>query len=178
MYDSRKSSLLIEEFKPEHFDRLEAQGTDTKWMWPASAMKLAKDAPGFAVIARASNRVVCCCGLVVPWPDRAIVWIALDHRAREHVIALHRWVSGVLSRVPMRRMEYVLAADDAESSFRWARMLGFQREGHMPYYYPDGRDGYTYVRISKAEASTAGRDSQQRVNKMKTLKGGAVPSIR
>jgi hypothetical protein len=141
-------SLMIEEFTPGHIDRLEAQGTDTGWLWPATPAQLAAG-PGFAVIARAGQKVVCCCGLIIPWPGRAMVWAILDQEARRHMVALHRWASHILDTVPMRRMELILAADDVEPVFRWVRMLGFSCEAHMESFYSASRDGWLYVKIQR-----------------------------
>lgn len=101
---------------------------------------------------RFRGRVVACAGLGIHWPGRAEAWafIAGD-LPRAAWPALHRTVARGLAeaapRLGLRRIEAACAMGWGPGA-RWLRMLGFELEGPLRAYGPDGRDFLRYARIA------------------------------
>jgi len=97
--------------------------------------------------ALADGQVIACVGLIQHWPGRRFVWAYLAHDAGRHMLRLTWQVRRWLRYHGAGRIE---AAIDPEfhASVRWARRLGFQREGTMRQYVP-GKDYDLYARIGR-----------------------------
>lgn len=93
--------------------------------------------------------VMCCCGVVSFWPGRGMIWSLISAKVNgRKLLELHRLITRHLrdSEQPAR-LEMVVDTDFA-AGHRWARMLGFKHEAHMPRWGLDGRDADQYVRFS------------------------------
>ena len=90
-------------------------------------------------------RPVACGGLFTQWDGRAIAWAFLT----SHVPMLEatRRAREVLDMAGVRRVECWVDVD-FKAGHRWAKLLGFEREGLMRSFCPDGRDNVLYARIT------------------------------
>ncbi|MFO1188511.1 MAG: GNAT family acetyltransferase [Alphaproteobacteria bacterium] len=95
--------------------------------------------------------VLVCAGLARRWPGRTVGWALLSHKIRPNrFLAVHRLIAAALDRAEMRdpgRIEVQIDPSHA-AALRWARLLGFEVEGRMCRYLPDGRDMILMARVS------------------------------
>ena len=90
--------------------------------------------------------VIAVAGVALAWPEREVAWSLLSECGPRRFLTVHRAVQAFLDNRRTRRIEMSVDADHA-SARRWARMLGFQEEGLMQAYTPDGRDAILYARV-------------------------------
>ena len=141
--------MNIQPFHPEHLSALLLQpaqaGMRPVLADPSYGESLAQAGPCYA--AMADGAVIACAGLIPQWPGRAVAWALVSSAAGPHFLGVHRAVKRALDVHPFRRIETGVVSDFDEGH-RWAKMLGFVREGQMRAYTPDGRncDLYALVR--------------------------------
>lgn len=134
-------------FSGEHLQRIDLQDAQRRFFASFDdAYVQALKGGGPAYTAEADGRVIACGGIMLQWPGRALVWSLLSRHAGRHFVALHRCVSKRLDEANVRRLEAVVDAT-FEPGHRWVRLLGFEREGLMRGYAPDGRDHVLYARV-------------------------------
>jgi RimJ/RimL family protein N-acetyltransferase len=103
---------------------------------------------GDAWTARVGSRIICCAGLVDLDDGRALVWAFLAADCGRYLTAITREVRAYLDEVPFRRIE-TLVRSDFKAGWRWAHLLGFQYEGTLRAFWPDGRDADLFARIKR-----------------------------
>lgn len=96
------------------------------------------------------GRVVCTAGAIPESPGRALVWALLAGRLP--MVAVHRAVLRWIEAQDIRRMETWVQVGHRAGE-RWAEMLGFEREGCMRAFLPDGADAWLYARVRWATRS-------------------------
>lgn len=140
--------MLIVPFQPEHLNRILLQPSQI-----ALQPELAKADYGPSLLAAgpcysavAGDEVIASAGFYPQWDGRAIVWALVSANAGRHFVKLHRAVLRSFEIHPFRRVETCVLAGFAEGC-RWAEMLGFEREGFMRAYAPDGSDFHLYARV-------------------------------
>lgn len=111
---------------------------------PGYGEMLAAAGPAFAGLA--DGAVVGCAGVVMLSAQRGHAWALLAAPAPVGFVPIHRAVAAFLDRQAVRRIETAVDSDFA-AGHRWARMLGFAREGRMRAYGLDGRDADLYARV-------------------------------
>lgn len=90
--------------------------------------------------------IVACAGFVEHWHNRAYAWALIGDEAGRRMVPLTRIVRQFLDQSPWPRIE--TAVDEAfEAGHRWAKLLGFEKEGVMRHYSPEGRDCALYARV-------------------------------
>lgn len=89
-----------------------------------------------------AGKVVGAAGVVPIWRGSVVAWALLS--VDIPMVALHRAVSLWLGNYAGRIETWTDARHEAHS--RWARMLGFEREGLMKKFLPDGGDAWLYAR--------------------------------
>lgn len=85
-------------------------------------------------------------GLEPQWENRATVFALLSDDSGPHFKAIHSAVVEFLDNVPYRRIEATVDVG-FKQGHRWVKMLGFELEGYMRAYRPDGADMLLYARI-------------------------------
>lgn len=100
------------------------------------------------------GHVVACAGVIPMWDGRAHAWALVGERPkRSHLLALTRTM---LNHLRMLNAEYrridICVDTHWRNAHRWAKMLGFEREGTMKAYNPDGRDFDSYARIDNGRS--------------------------
>ena len=85
-------------------------------------------------------------GLEPQWENRATVFALLSDDSGPHFKAIHSAVVEFLDNAPYRRIEATVDVG-FKQGHRWVKMLGFELEGYMRAYRPDGADMLLYARI-------------------------------
>lgn len=105
------------------------------------------EAAGVAWTALDDNATpIACAGIVELHPHRGMAWALLSEQALREFKLIHRVVRDVVTAAPWRRIEMTVDAKH-DRAMEWAKRLGFEREGLMRAYAPDGRDCYLYAKV-------------------------------
>jgi hypothetical protein len=103
-------------------------------------------ASGNAYAALVDGRAVAFGGCLELWQDRAYAWMLIGEDAGPHFFTIVRAVAGYLQAAPWRRIEAAVASDFRQGH-RLIKMLGFEFEGRMRAFSPDGVDHDLYARV-------------------------------
>lgn len=103
---------------------------------------------GVAWTAEADGQILGIGGLAAQWENRAIAWTLLSGDVGKYFVQLHRAVKDVLVKSPYVRIEATVDVG-FEPGHRWMKMLGFEVEGYLKAYRPDGGDQIMYARIRR-----------------------------
>jgi RimJ/RimL family protein N-acetyltransferase len=85
-------------------------------------------------------------GLLPQWENRAIAWAVVSESAGSRFIKIHAAVCRFLQTSDFKRIEANIDIG-FEAGERWMRMLGFEYEGYLKAFRPDGQDMLMYARI-------------------------------
>ena len=138
-------------FAPVHLTALRLQAAQAPYfghqLTAETGTALQQLGPAYTVLD--DDTAIACFGLLHIWPGRADCWALVGAAlSGARFVVLHRWVAGNLAaaqRLGYRRLETTI--DPAfPAARRWAELLGFQREGRLRRYLPDGRDMLIYAR--------------------------------
>lgn len=103
---------------------------------------------GLAWTGEADDAIVIVAGLVPQWEDRALAWALVSKDAGDHFTSIHRAVKKFLIHCGYRRVEANIDVG-FKAGHRWIKMLGFELEGLMKAYRPDGKDMFLYARVRR-----------------------------
>jgi hypothetical protein len=81
------------------------------------------------------------------WENRAMALVLMSESAGRHFHKIHRAVNRFLDIAGFRRVEATVDVG-FDAGDRWMKMLGFEFEGLMRAYRPDGADMKLYARIT------------------------------
>jgi len=140
--------MKIVPFHPQHLEALILQPSQSLlagYFKEGYGEALVKSGPSFTGVDDDGN-VVGCSGVVEQWENRAIAWALLSDWSGKHFVKIHKAVKRFLDSTDYRRIEAFVDAE-FEQGHRWVNMLGFEREGYMRAFNPDGRDAVLYARI-------------------------------
>lgn len=101
---------------------------------------------GLAWTAESENRILAIAGVEPQWENRAIAFALISGAAGPYFWAIHSAVRNFLNSTPYRRIEATVDVG-FEQGHRWIKMLGFEIEGYMKAYRPDGADMLLYARV-------------------------------
>lgn len=112
---------------------------------------LAERGPAYTAYYR--GRPVAVAGIALYWPGVGEAWAFLTRTAvTECKLSLHRAVKGTLATLvetyALRRVQAPVPAADPRRR-RWIESLGFQLEGTLRLYGPDGSDFEMYSRVKE-----------------------------
>lgn len=140
--------MRIVPFEPNHLNRLLLQPSQAIMQPtlsnPEYAVSLYKAGPAYSLVD--GDAVLATAGLIEQWEGRAVGWALISAESGAHFLKIHKAVLRTMTIHPYRRIETAVACDFPQGH-RWANMLGFEREGRMRSYTPDGRDCDLYSRI-------------------------------
>jgi hypothetical protein len=91
-------------------------------------------------------------GIEPIWTGRAMAFIFISRNAGPHFRSVHKVVRSFLDNAPFRRIEASVDVGFAEGA-RWMKMLGFELEGYMRAYRPDGSDMLLYAKVKEWHSS-------------------------
>jgi len=141
--------MKIIPFEPDHFTQLLLQPSQAMLQPtlsdPSYGPSLKAAGPAYSL--EVDGAILAAAGFVPQWDNRALVWALISKEVGPHMVGLTRAVKRALSLHHYRRVETHVASDFAEGH-RWARLLGFEREGRMRAFTPQGDDCDLYARIS------------------------------
>lgn len=140
--------MVIVPFDPEHLKTLQIQAAQA-WMsedllCPDYAAAVA--AAGVAFSGVEGQTLVACAGLMYFHKDRAVAWALMSQQAGGHFIKIVRAMRRYLDVCDSRRIEAQVACD-FPAGRRLVTMLGFDFEGRMRGFFPDGRDADLFARV-------------------------------
>ena len=112
---------------------------------PSYGPSLKAAGPAYTLVV--GDEVLATAGFIPQWEGRATVWALISKEVGPHMVFLTRAVKRALQLHHYRRVETHVSSD-FEQGHRWARLLGFEREGRMRAFTPEGDDCDLYARIS------------------------------
>ena len=144
-------SITFIPFHPAHLDSIELQPAQA-WLrgFAVDPEAFAAAAvPGLSWSGVIDGTVVGAAGVLPQWPGRAQVWAWLSAIPPRHWTPIVRRMRAVLAEAGMRGFRRVEATvlSDFGPGCRLVRRLGFELEGLMRAYAPDGRDAFLYARV-------------------------------
>jgi len=101
---------------------------------------------GLAWTAEHDGVVLAVAGVEPQWENRATAFALISDSAGAHFRSIHAAVFDFLVMAPFRRIEATVDVG-FKQGHRWIKMLGFELEGYMRAYRPDGADMLLYARI-------------------------------
>ena len=101
---------------------------------------------GLAWTAEHEGVVLAVAGVEPQWENRATAFALLSDDSGPHFPAIHSAVVEFLDNAPYRRIEATVDVG-FKQGHRWIKMLGFELEGYMKAYRPDGADMLLYARV-------------------------------
>ncbi len=140
--------MRIVPFRAAHLECLvlqEAQRGMTSYLSPDYGRVLEQAGQAFTAVK--DGLVLGCAGIEVVWGNRGVAWSLLGPITPFELLGIHRHVMAFLESGQLRRIEMTVDAGHIAGQ-RWASMLGFQFEGTLRAYTPDGRDCHLYARIN------------------------------
>lgn len=141
-------SLDIVPFEPGHVERMKLQHRQINALSVATGQYLfALKVGGLSATAMDGATVLACAGIVIEPFGSGTLWSFVSDEAGRHFVRLDRCVRRMLSIPRLRRIDATTEVGFAQGC-RWLEMLGFENEGVMRKYGPDGADHYRYARVS------------------------------
>lgn len=141
------TAVSVRPFVPEDIERLSLQPSQSYLrefiLHPNYGKALAQ---GDAWTAEREDGTIVGCAGIVMVGLHGNAWAMLAHDAGDNFFRIHRAVKRGLEACTARRVEMHVDVDFTEGH-RWARLLGFEREGHLRCWLPDGRDVILYARV-------------------------------
>ena len=134
-------------FKPEHLFKLslqESQRDLLSHLTPEYALSLAKVGP--ALTAEQDGQFLACVGVGYQTPEHGVAWAFISADAGPHLLRLDRAVRRFFSTIRCRRLEATVKKGFTPGC-RWLELLGFEHEGPLRGYGPDGSDYVRYARV-------------------------------
>ena len=142
--------MKIEAFHPDHLASMLLQPAQEAMRAvlsdPSYGESLRQSGPCYSAVV--DGVVIACAGLIPQWPGRAVAWALISGSAGSQFVGVHRAVRRALDVHQFRRIETGVTSE-FDAGHRWVRMLGFEREGRMRAYTPDGRDCDLYALVRK-----------------------------
>lgn len=134
-------------FEPEHLERLQLQSAQ-RYMVSHICVEYLKvlQAVGPALSAEGDGRILACAGVAFQGFGMGLLWAFVSQDARRHFVKLDRCVRRLLSLTNLKRIEATTEVSFAQGC-RWLTLLGFENEGRMRAYGPNGEDHYRFARI-------------------------------
>lgn len=105
---------------------------------------LKKAGPCFT--ATSDGEVMICAGVITQWHGNDRAWAILSWKAGKCMFGITRQIRRWLKFNNHRRVDCAVDCGFPDA-IRWAELLGFECEGRMRAYTPEGRDCFLYARI-------------------------------
>ena len=127
-------------YAPHHFDWLNIREAGAVRPHPSAQ----------AVSLFVGEEIIAILGGVMILEGVMLVWALVSDKIRKYPVEFHKTVKGLIDYQMdrgVRRMQLTVKSS-YEMGARWAEALGFQREGTMRKYHPDGSDSFLYARTA------------------------------
>lgn len=138
--------MIVVPFSPEHLSAIRFQ-EHQKLAISALELPYLAQLSGFGptLTALADGHVIACAGIATPGFGIGTLWAVVSQDAGPHFIRLDRAVRRFLDIPKLRRIE-ASSEVNFDQGCRWLELLGFQSEGVMVKYGPNGEDHMRYAR--------------------------------
>lgn len=139
--------MIVEPFKPEHFERLAlqpAQEYARAYVTPHHLGILANEGPAYTISF--GGQVLFCGGLIEDGPDRGMLWSYIAHDAGKHFLRIHRSVMRFLE-VYDRPLIGAACLTGFEQGWRWLEQLGFTWHKQLGPFGPARRPHDFFMRV-------------------------------
>ena len=93
-----------------------------------------------------NNEILAIVGLEPQWEGRAVAWTFISQHAGKHFPMIHKVITAIMDNSGFKRIETTVDVG-FKQGHRWMKMMGFEVEGLMRAYRPDGGDMFLYARI-------------------------------
>ena len=94
--------------------------------------------------------IVCIAGVFPTWPGVGTAWSFTSELVKKYPLsyfkATKKMMEAIADDMGLHRIQTVTRAED-ETASRWACHLGFELEGTMKRYSPDGKDCLMFARV-------------------------------
>lgn len=121
----------------------------------AVARELGNSGPAYTILI--DRKIVFCGGVSLLGYGRGEVWLVFSTELYRHVKTVYRVMKMLLSIVVeqfrLTRLQTVVKCD-IEAGTRFVEHFGFEREGLLRAYGPNGEDFYIYGRVYHASSDT------------------------
>lgn len=135
-------------FEPEHLERLDLQDAQRYMVSHICVEYLKRLAVvGPALSAEVDGRIIASAGVAFQGFGMGVLWAFVSKDAGRHFVRLDRSVRRLLELTGLKRIEATTEASFVQGC-RWLALLGFENEGRMRAYGPNGEDHYRFARIS------------------------------
>lgn len=133
-------------FEPQHLTSMQVQPAQAANIHLIRPEHLEFMARAGAWSGMVGGHAVVCGGVIVNGLGIGQLWSYLSPEAARYMIPITRFGFRLLAITSTRRIE-ATARVDFGAGCRWLAMLGFQQEGVMRRFDPDGSDHYLYSRV-------------------------------
>jgi len=143
--------VRIVPFKEEHLEQFVYRGRRILGDYETELIRVyAKCGPAYTALD--GNAIIGIAGVVILWPGVGEAWVYANPEIRRYPKTIHRAVKEKLDEIiagyGLHRVQaFVLS--DFETGIRWVKRLGFEEEGLMRAYTPDGKDCIRFARVEK-----------------------------
>lgn len=140
-------------FKPEHLQSLDLQDAQ-QYMVSHICVEYLKalQAVGPAATAEVDGQILACAGVAFQGFGMGVLWAFVSADAGRYFVKLDRCVRRLLQITNLKRIEATTEVSFRQGC-RWLELLGFENEGRMRAYGPNGEDHYRFARITWPEHS-------------------------
>lgn len=139
--------MIVIPFETEHVERIELQDAQ-RYVISHICVEYLKhlQAVGPALSAEEDGRILACAGVAFQGFGMGVLWAFVAKDAGRHMVKLDRCVRRLLGLTDLKRIEAATEASFKQGC-RWLELLGFEQEGLMRRYGPNGEDHYRYALI-------------------------------
>jgi len=104
----------------------------------------------YAMTLMAEEKPVACAGLVLLGRDKAEAWVLLSNSFHPYVYTLYKGIKeGLINWLEVKKLRRIQATiDPYPKVVNWIEHLGFQYEGRLRNYGPQGQDYLMYSRVA------------------------------
>lgn len=134
-------------FEPAHIERIELQPSQ-QYVISHICVEYLKylQLQGPAATAEHDGKILACAGVSFQGFGMGVLWAFVSKDAGKHFVRLDRATRRLLELAKLKRIEAAAEASFAPGC-RWLELLGFEREGLMRAYGPNGEDHMRYALI-------------------------------
>jgi hypothetical protein len=146
-----RNGILLMPYSPLHAMEIQVSNPEVLGSGKSAAEHMnCQAALGPAITAVVNNSPLAVFGFIHYWSGMAEFWSMFDDRMRRYPKSMTHIARQFLyiaerSEV-LHRLQITVKSDDIRA-YRWAKALGFEEEGLMRKFLPDGSDSYMMARI-------------------------------
>lgn len=139
--------MEIVPFQAAHIARLKSETENEELPDPEFLAALEEEKYSYSLVQ--GDKVIACLGVIEWWEGRAEGWMFIGPHSLGELCYLYRAVRRFFETCPYRRVEAVVRSDFPEAQ-DWVKSFGFQFEGHLTAYSPEGEDMMMFAKIRES----------------------------